>query len=116
MDRCNYTSRARQNEIWALAQRWKHRFLSSAYHYKSRFPGSVLLLKEFMCDSSKNETSCAIIFGCMFVFQLISVTKNREFICGVYSSPTNDKRIHIPGTVFRFAGYIDAINQRTNSL
>jgi hypothetical protein len=28
MDWCNYTSRARQNDVWALVQQWKHDFKS----------------------------------------------------------------------------------------
>jgi hypothetical protein len=52
----------------------------------------------------------------MFASQLRTVLRSREGICGVYSSPTDDSRIHILGSVSRFADYIGAINQKTNSL
>jgi hypothetical protein len=44
-----------------------------------------------------------IIFDCMFVSQLRTVPRNREgiFVLVVYSSPSNDSRIHIPGGLYR---------------
>jgi hypothetical protein len=40
---------------------------------------------------------------------------NREGIRWLYSSLADDSRIHTPGRVFKSAGYIGAINQRTDS-
>lgn len=40
---------------------------------------------------------------------------NREGIHGLYFSPEDDSRIHIPGRLFKSVGYISAINQRTDS-